>query len=1459
MISSRPLPSFLWLYLGLVWWTFCCVAINEEFVLNAEYDKSDSPVGWNMEQAPQISQPMTAGGSGFAYNVTMFPSSAIQGNWLALAASSTGQIMFAAVPVYGYYYLTVYVSKDYGTTWQATPIRNNWYNSAAFLTVDSTGCKIIGGDYNYAGFASTDCGETWYYQDFDFTGVVLDSSGQYGFASNSYYFYVSTNYGYTWTEVYYSGGYGTNSITMTSNATYLASAVCAGYYVYVYTAANFTAPWKFTMIPLYNTYCYSAVIASGSVGTTLYLVSGQYIYKSTNFGQTWPRLSTSPPFGLYWVAISCDGLCKRIVITGRDYNPQTGRTGSAIQYVSNYYGEAWQRLYYNNTNTSIHVSSYATVISESGDFVASTPLSGDYYPYAEYDGPIFLNCNEYLNISAVMVSSSMTVNYTFTSIGYVCSTFYLNPALSVVSTDDQELGKLHVTIALGNNGNACDGMVIFSGLCGYANASSSRRCTENIELNNTMISPANGGSLSLTSIITVGTGNGDAIGSEGDNAGFTVQLDYMLTALSVSFGVDDSSSSGQSIFDPRTLLPVFFMTVVLTFCGYLVGSLRRRLYDESAFISTGRFALFGFLVSMEIWFFCVMHVNSSTETAYFVYLADLFLALRLISQVPGLAIVVRALAPTFISGTRFYRDLLASNGDDKPSNVVLCILSLGVLFDPQLVVYFPWKERSAAEDLRESLLANNKDRLASSEHVNADRRRRDSPNETVEANHGFPDVIMMDVCTMFCGLAATTSIVSQVICYAAYFGGPGSANEWTGNDLLLRVLLFVYGVGFVLSNVPIFGILYGHLIETLNNVGTQRRFGLVPFVKWCWSYCTSYDWTIRSDRMKRKWAAGTAIPFRVVYSFLIAIITMVLYFMVGQKCQQSYCWTTTFFGVLMSVSGLFFIEVYVTVEYDEDYDPHIDVLDIASMFALDAEKITRLLKFTVVAQSLLEVIAAFWLMTYIEGVFSAFSEGYNRYNFNGGEMRVVRLILVMIFMFPLLMWPIHRYRMTNGSILETAIAFIRVDIFLMYFFLKAMVCWICPLSLLANISVLKSQYGWFAAKSGGTNNSDGSESEQPEGTSFQDNKLLSFQLRDNWDDVDSRKFYDNDDDDSKEDNWLVPVTRSIFVTFDRLSKRFTVVYSFLKLCGTIAFTLFVNTNYLACGDPSKTHSTVTCDVSYTWAPFEYEYQILSHSSSCMESCIGTNYKPTVSYPPDNSLYVPPLPPTPWTCTASLPNACVCNDWMTFQFSIIILHVLHYIVQCYFYMRYNYFDPQQNQINCVETYTFAGKNLTLFLTQPSMCLLSVLEAASIVIVWVELIVKPGVYCSGTFHYDSFDLYFAIFITVVEVYKANMSTCGKLLNRREFWWALWSLVRIDLFIFYGFTLFLQTFFFPFSFVGYLWSGYKVQGSKTIRGSSVVEESLQSAFVPTTSEYSISISHAVVVSTTRSSIDMERVSDR
>jgi hypothetical protein len=589
--------------------------------------------------------------------------------------------------------------------------------------------------------------------------------------------------------------------------------------------------------------------------------------------------------------------------------------------------------------------------------------------------------------------------------------------------------------------------------------------------------------------------------------------------------------------------------------------------------------------------------------------------------------------------------------------------------------------------------------------------------------------------------------------------------------------------------------------------------------------------------MRKKWTAGSAVPLRVVIYFLIEIFSLSLYFAISSQCTQVGCWLSFFSIFVIFVSGIMVLEVYVTLEYDEDYDPHMEVLDIASTFSLDAEKITRLLKFSVVTISIFEAPAAFILALYT--VFNVpFMNGTQTFFFNHVQKQIVRIVAAMIAVLPALVWTQGRYRESNGSVFEATKAFVRVDIYIMYFFLKFMVCVICPLSVLSSISVLKSQSGWFQSVSKdnvilpqGTQNS------QATVISIPDINLLSFQLRDNWKDVDNSTYFS--DDGLTECSCCVDTTRSIIVAVDRLSKRFTVVYSFLKLCGTIAFTLFADTGYLACGDPSRIHSNVTCDVVYDWSAFEDD-ELLSRFPTCEESCIGTQYPAVVTYPADTSLYIPPLPPTPWTCTATLPNACVCNDWLIFQFSIIVLHALHYVVQCYFYIRYNYFDPQQNQINCVETYTFAGSNLTLFLTQPAMCLLSVIETACIVIVWIGAISVPGVYCSGDVPIAKLDVYFAFFITVAEVYKANMSTCAKLVKRREFKWALWSLVRPDLFIFYGFTLFLQTFFFPFSVAGYIWAQYKFGGDTIANASSVIEETLQSPFSAVIAEDNACISH-------------------
>jgi hypothetical protein len=121
--------------------------------------------------------------------------------------------------------------------------------------------------------------------------------------------------------------------------------------------------------------------------------------------------------------------------------------------------------------------------------------------------------------------------------------------------------------------------------------------------------------------------------------------------------------------------------------------------------------------------------------------------------------------------------------------------------------------------------------------------------------------------------------------------------------------------------------------------------------------------------------------------------------------------------------------------------------------------------------------------------------------------------------------------------------------------------------------------------------------------------------------------------------------------------------------------------------------------------------------------------------------------------------------------------------------------------CVQEYSFAGENLKLFLIHPSICFLSLLEAAAIVIVWVQVFFNPGVH--ETSIADSFDfiLEFAIFTTLIEVYKANLSIAGANLSQKKYTWALWSLFRGDLFIFFGCTLFFQSFIFPFALGIYL----------------------------------------------------------
>jgi hypothetical protein len=328
-------------------------------------------------------------------------------------------------------------------------------------------------------------------------------------------------------------------------------------------------------------------------------------------------------------------------------------------------------------------------------------------------------------------------------------------------------------------------------------------------------------------------------------------------------------------------------------------------------------------------------------------------------------------------------------------------------------------------------------------------------------------------------------------------------------------------------------------------------------------------------------------------------------------------------------------------------------------------------------------------------------------------------------------------------------------------------------------------------------------------------ELLSFEMCNKWVEVPA------------EASW----GKRIFIYLQKLCDRYTVIYSFLKLVVCIVFSMMLDTGYLSCGgsessvqsvsatgcfstscwfagnsfdgycdDTSATAYCVGTNVNANCVLSSYIVSCVANSTFCQVNtfrscyCYHSSYECVGSFkcyylPPDGSMFV------------GVSSECLCNNWLTFQFTVMALHTIHFVAQCYYYLRFNHFNPQQHQIECVQQYSFAGENLKLFLTHPSICFLSLLEAAAIIVVWVQVILNPGLQTDDNYGDFMFIVEFAIFTTIIEVYKANLSVAWANLSQRKYAWALWSLFRVDLFVFFACTLFFQSFIFPFALGIYL----------------------------------------------------------
>jgi hypothetical protein len=244
--------------------------------------------------------------------------------------------------------------------------------------------------------------------------------------------------------------------------------------------------------------------------------------------------------------------------------------------------------------------------------------------------------------------------------------------------------------------------------------------------------------------------------------------------------------------------------------------------------------------------------------------------------------------------------------------------------------------------------------------------------------------------------------------------------------------------------------------------------------------------------------------------------------------------------------------------------------------------------------------------------------------------------------------------------------------------------------------------------------------------------------------------------------------------------RFSVMYSLCKLLGAITFSLATSKGYEYCHNQHNLLHESTCPAHCTITCLTMTFD------DCNNPALQDDY---VLFCPDQ------LFPCQFTT-----QECLCGNWMLIDLTVLLLHAVHFLCQCVYLLRYDTFDPQQNQIECVQSYNFFGENLAVILTHPAILLLSVLEAAILVLSWIGL--GQGVSCDNSSAVsDSTGLAFALFMTFLEVYKANTSVMLRNLRAGRYAWAAYSLLRIDLFVFFGCTVFVQCFLFPFSVLGAL----------------------------------------------------------
>ncbi|MGH7954157.1 MAG: WD40/YVTN/BNR-like repeat-containing protein [Limisphaerales bacterium] len=263
---------------------------------------------------------------------------------------------------------SIYISTNSGTSWTAcnvgSPASSTWYWTALYISAD--GSKLIADSNSAAIYVSTNWGSSWTpsllpKRSGETLGPLAASADgtQLVAADNFSALYTSTNAGLTWTTNLSPSSSGLTSMACSADGHML----IANYHFNFYLSTNFGASWTNISSRMPPTETRSVGCASAG-GSTCAILADAGIVISTNSGMTWSlNYYDGNPIYTKSIACSADGT-KFIASQENDY------PGGI--YLSTNSGSSWQ--FFTNSGSAI----YSVAASADGCQLAASTTNGIY-------------------------------------------------------------------------------------------------------------------------------------------------------------------------------------------------------------------------------------------------------------------------------------------------------------------------------------------------------------------------------------------------------------------------------------------------------------------------------------------------------------------------------------------------------------------------------------------------------------------------------------------------------------------------------------------------------------------------------------------------------------------------------------------------------------------------------------------------------------------------------------------------------------------------------------------------------------------------------------------------------------------------------------------------------------------------------------------------------------------------